>query len=1045
MGRFRYRAISVIFVAVFLLMIVNPPVENVLSSQTREVGIESKRAGDLTDYDYPIGNPTYVYGSSTSGSYTNTFVNDSSYHVSTSAQYDSTGTTSTLVKASSYDVEFGSLYNGSLSDTYTYNSVSQGFYDNGFGMMAFHYHFYFTNNTADQVTDLTWKLRGCATGGDVYNVRVDIFIYNFLYGSWYDWGDEFYESQGWINVTRSVYASQYISPGGEMRLRMTTPDYYPYAIYSFFDFIWWNVTYHTHAQRIDFDYLFHFTGAITTIKSLSWSADGKTNSSTANIWLCNHISSAWDDTGSSFTTTEATKGATVNYLYYMNDTGYMKIRLSQPSATSPFTVSVDYLAWIVVYSTISGSIYQSVITSTEPTYLYGSTYSGGYNKTLLIDDQYQVAQSASYFGGSGSSTKATTYWLDNTTTGTRTWSNPSYAQSSNDQRATAATSAAGKLEYSHYLWGRNFAFSIPDGSPITGILVQIEASKSATANTYAGDNIVRLLKGGVLVGSNKAANSYTTTDTTYNYGGSGQMWEITLTEAEVEAFGFGVAISCYVDSSEALGNAQAQIDYVSITVYYSLTRYRISYYYYFYFTDNERAKVGQLGWLLNGKTSSPTIPIYIYDWSTSSWYDTGMTLTTTQADKSVGSVNINKYMNENGTMILRFFKDSESAGFTVSMDFMKWDIVYEPKTDTTKPSIPNLFYPLEDQYVSDLPLLTWNESTDDSSGVSYYRVAVSTSSSFTSTVLNTTTIKTWYQFSTSLNFITYYWKVKAIDKSGNIGNWSSIRSFTPTSDPQVAIVFRNPNNPSLNEYMNPTQFNTTYHRSVQDGEGVWNALSPYFPIINIYTTEVVNITVRDWLGTYLVDNQQYSYDPTIVVDLNVFDVCVGNGADAMAYIILTSGSIVLHKFTYRSDIHWLVIPGIYNLTVIYPAVTEIQLYYNLSITGDYGIKVSSSTVADLYSASDNWAALTGNVADIVTKINNVNYLIYTYGMNQTLMNSNIKALDSAIQNLGDVSLNQKIALVAIVLAIVVPGILVYIQGRDRNRITRRYMRRLQSD
>jgi hypothetical protein len=56
-------------------------------------------------------------------------------------------------------------------------------------------------------------------------------------------------------------------------------------------------------------------------------------------------------------------------------------------------------------------------------------------------------------------------------------------------------------------------------------------------------NSVRLVKGGVISGDNKATGSITTSDAYYSFGGAADKWGLTLTESDVEASTFGVVVS----------------------------------------------------------------------------------------------------------------------------------------------------------------------------------------------------------------------------------------------------------------------------------------------------------------------------------------------------------------------------------------------------------------------------------------------------------------------------------------------------------------------
>lgn len=56
-------------------------------------------------------------------------------------------------------------------------------------------------------------------------------------------------------------------------------------------------------------------------------------------------------------------------------------------------------------------------------------------------------------------------------------------------------------------------------------------------------NSVRLIKGGVISGDDKAAGSLTSSDASYSFGGAADLWGLSLSEADVEASNFGVAVS----------------------------------------------------------------------------------------------------------------------------------------------------------------------------------------------------------------------------------------------------------------------------------------------------------------------------------------------------------------------------------------------------------------------------------------------------------------------------------------------------------------------
>lgn len=77
------------------------------------------------------------------------------------------------------------------------------------------------------------------------------------------------------------------------------------------------------------------------------------------------------------------------------------------------------------------------------------------------------------------------------------------------------------------------------------------------------DQSVRLLKAGVVTGNNYAqtTSAWTTTDTYTTYGGAGDLWGTTWTEAEVNANNFGAVFSASVQ------NGTARVDHIRISIY----------------------------------------------------------------------------------------------------------------------------------------------------------------------------------------------------------------------------------------------------------------------------------------------------------------------------------------------------------------------------------------------------------------------------------------------------------------------------------------------
>jgi len=118
---------------------------------------------------------------------------------------------------------------------------------------------------------------------------------------------------------------------------------------------------------------------------------------------------------------------------------------------------------------------------------------------------------------------------------------------------------------SNYLIATNFGFNIPDGAIITGIEVSME--KKADFNNEVRDDVVKLVKSGSVVGDNKASSvNWVTTEETTLYGGSSDLWGLSLTESDVESSNFGVALSARIISGG--GYNTPLVDAIKVKVYY---------------------------------------------------------------------------------------------------------------------------------------------------------------------------------------------------------------------------------------------------------------------------------------------------------------------------------------------------------------------------------------------------------------------------------------------------------------------------------------------
>ncbi len=145
--------------------------------------------------------------------------------------------------------------------------------------------------------------------------------------------------------------------------------------------------------------------------------------------------------------------------------------------------------------------------------------------------------------------------------GTISWINPGNITADDTSYATAALSNA----TSRYLEGTNYRFAVPANATISGIVVTIGRFENATGTGRdVQDNVVSLIKGGTLTGTNKAATSTewpTGSPVAASYGSTSDLWGTTWTPADINASNFGVALSAISSNSRT-----ASVDYMQISV-----------------------------------------------------------------------------------------------------------------------------------------------------------------------------------------------------------------------------------------------------------------------------------------------------------------------------------------------------------------------------------------------------------------------------------------------------------------------------------------------
>ena len=182
---------------------------------------------------------------------------------------------------------------------------------------------------------------------------------------------------------------------------------------------------------------------------------------------------------------------------------------------------------------------------------------------VLFSFQFSFAQYSTQGPLSGS------VFSDDNSIGDFSFSSPGNAVSSDNSRSSASALLTLLNGNTHYLKVTGFGISIPLLATVTGIKVEIEKS-AIGINVFATvkDNEIKLVKGNVPVGDNKAlSSSWNGTEDYDSYGDTTDTWGTTWTPAEVNASDFGVVVSAKIAGLLTL-LPSARIDHIRVTVFY---------------------------------------------------------------------------------------------------------------------------------------------------------------------------------------------------------------------------------------------------------------------------------------------------------------------------------------------------------------------------------------------------------------------------------------------------------------------------------------------
>ena len=212
------------------------------------------------------------------------------------------------------------------------------------------------------------------------------------------------------------------------------------------------------------------------------------------------------------------------------------------SVTGPFTSSITGL--------VEGALYHVRAYATNTA---GTSY--GEDVTFTTASSFTITTPATNARTGANVTGA----------GSVAWSNPGNITTVGAPYATVALTA----QTSNYLEGSNYGFAIPANATINGIVLTIDRTGIQGSSNDIRDVTVRLMKAGVLSGSNKAVTGtdWPTSLAVATYGTNADIWGTTWTPADINNTNFGVALSV----NSAGSSKTATVDYMQIAVTYTVS------------------------------------------------------------------------------------------------------------------------------------------------------------------------------------------------------------------------------------------------------------------------------------------------------------------------------------------------------------------------------------------------------------------------------------------------------------------------------------------
>lgn len=182
-----------------------------------------------------------------------------------------------------------------------------------------------------------------------------------------------------------------------------------------------------------------------------------------------------------------------------------------------------------------------------------------------IDGEAEVTVEAAEVLEESQGLKSPSAVVNDASVGSKAWTNPTNAETSNNTYATALL-ASGQI--TEYLKATGYGFTIPEAGEILGVEASIEKSSNELM-LIPEDYRVQLVSGGTIQGTNRAQGGvrWLPVDTPISYGGPTDLWGLDLTPSIVNASNFGIAVAAV----GALGaSSEPKVDAMRLEIYYRI-------------------------------------------------------------------------------------------------------------------------------------------------------------------------------------------------------------------------------------------------------------------------------------------------------------------------------------------------------------------------------------------------------------------------------------------------------------------------------------------